>query len=98
MGSYADGGFMSTKPYVSSGAYIHKMSNYCASCTYKVEMKTGEKACPFNILYWDYIDRHQDTFKQNPRMSMIVNVWKNMDPTVKETLLSEAKIKVKQHG
>jgi deoxyribodipyrimidine photolyase-related protein len=98
MGSYADGGFMSTKPYVSSGAYIHKMSNYCTSCTYKVEMKTGEKACPFNILYWDYIDRHQETFKQNPRMSMMVNVWKNMDPTVKETLLSEAKIKVKQHG
>ena len=98
MGSYADGGLMSTKPYISSGAYIHKMSTYCDSCTFKVEIKTGEKACPFNILYWDYIDRHQDTFKKNPRMAMMVNVWSKMDTSLKSTIVEEAKSRIKYHG
>ena len=98
MGSYADGGLMSTKPYVSSGAYLQKMSNYCQSCTFKVELKTGEKACPFNILYWDYIDRHKQTFQKNPRMAMMVNVWNKMDEKVKSTIVEEAKLRIKYHG
>lgn len=68
---YADGGVLASKPYAASGAYIHKMSDYCKNCHYKVKQKTGEQACPFNYLYWDFIRRHQDLFKKNPRMAMI---------------------------
>jgi deoxyribodipyrimidine photolyase-related protein len=74
------------------------MSNYCQSCTFKVELKTGEKACPFNILYWDYIDRHKQTFQKNPRMAMMVNVWSKMDEKVKSTIVEEAKFRIKYHG
>ena len=85
MGLYADGGLMSSKPYISSAAYIHKMSNYCASCMYDPNIKTGEKACPFNLLYWDFIDRHQDVLKENHRMSMMTHKLKDMNQdTLKE--------------
>jgi deoxyribodipyrimidine photolyase-related protein len=97
MGSFADGGKMSTKPYISSGAYIQKMSNYCQSCVYKVALKSGEKACPFNILYWDYLDRHKETLKNNPRMTMMLAVWNKMDATTKENLKKEAQVLIQKH-
>jgi deoxyribodipyrimidine photolyase-related protein len=85
MGLYADGGLMSSKPYISSAAYIHKMSNYCGSCMYDPNIKTGDKACPFNLLYWDFIDRHQDVLKENHRMSMMTHKLKDMNQdTLKE--------------
>ena len=71
MGLYADGGIMSTKPYISSGNYIAKMSNYCEECYYDPTIKEGEKACPFNHLYWSFIDRHEATLSKNPRMSLM---------------------------
>ncbi len=91
MGLFADGGKMSTKPYISSGAYIHKMSNYCASCSYDVTLKTGPNACPFNSLYWNFMDQHNDVLKTNPRMGMMLNVWNKMDTDVKDAILSTAK-------
>jgi deoxyribodipyrimidine photolyase-related protein len=91
MGLFADGGKMSTKPYISSGAYVHKMSNYCDSCSYDVTLKTGPKACPFNSLYWHFIDQHVDTLKTNPRMGMMLKVWNKMDTDVKDAILSTAK-------
>jgi hypothetical protein len=51
-----------SKPYVSSGAYIDRMSDYCGTCAYRVKDKTGERACPFNLLYWHFLDRHRDRF------------------------------------
>lgn len=92
MGLYADGGQMSTKPYISSGAYLHKMSNYCDHCTYQVTTKTGQKACPFNSLYWQFIHKKQEELSKNPRMSMMVNVWKKMDPELKNLYLETANI------
>ncbi len=91
MGLHADGGKMATKPYISSGAYIHKMSNYCESCPYQVKLKTGEKACPFNSLYWHYIDEKTPKLKLNPRMSMMVKVLEKMPKTEKELLIKQAK-------
>ena len=67
---FADGGVLASKPYAASGNYINKMSNYCKSCTYKVSVKTGPKACPFNYLYWDFLSRHQDKLGNNPRLGM----------------------------
>jgi len=69
MGVHADGGVMMTKPYAAGGAYISRMSNYCKPCSYNPKLRTGETACPFTTLYWDFLDRHQETFAKNHRMS-----------------------------
>lgn len=69
MGLWADGGRMSTKPYVSGGAYINRMSNYCKSCRFKPSDRTGDDACPFTTLYWDFLERHRKRLKSNPRVA-----------------------------
>ena len=78
MSQYADGGILATKPYVSSGSYINKMSNYCGSCHYNVKEKLGEKACPFNSLYWNFLDDKKEHFKNNQRMAMMLNLLKKI--------------------
>ncbi len=69
MGMWADGGGMSTKPYVSGGSYINRMSDYCGDCRFKPGRRTGDDACPFTTLYWDFLDRHRDTLSANARMA-----------------------------
>ncbi|MVO09101.1 cryptochrome/photolyase family protein [Flavobacterium sp. TP390] len=80
MSQYADGGILATKPYVSSGSYIHKMSNYCKNCHYKVKDKLGNKACPFNSLYWNFLDDKKEFFKNNQRMGMMLALLKKIKP------------------
>ena len=70
MSQYADGGLMASKPYVASGKYIDRMSNHCKGCRYNPGQATGDLACPFTTLYWDYLDRHADSLARNPRMLM----------------------------
>lgn len=67
---FADGGIMASKPYISSGAYINKMSNYCQFCDYNVKEKNGQSACPFNYLYWNFLRRHKEKLSGNPRLGM----------------------------
>ena len=69
MGVHADGGAMMTKPYAAGGAYISRMSNYCKNCEYNPKLRIGDTACPFTTLYWDFLDRHIETFAKNYRMS-----------------------------
>jgi len=69
MGVHADNGAMMTKPYAAGGAYISRMSNYCKGCTYDPKLRVGDTACPFTTLYWDFLDRHKETFAKNHRMS-----------------------------
>ncbi|MEQ9261455.1 MAG: cryptochrome/photolyase family protein [Roseovarius sp.] len=90
MSQFADGGIIASKPYVSSGNYIDRMSDYCGRCAYKVKDKTGPKACPFNLLYWHFLLRHRDRFKGNPRMAQMYRTWERMDETRRETVLAEA--------
>ena len=68
MSQYGDGGVVGTKPYCATGAYIHRMSNFCGSCPYDYRETVGEKACPITTLYWEFLDRHYDKLKDNRRM------------------------------
>ena len=90
MSQYADGGVVGSKPYVSSANYIDKMSNYCASCSYSAKTKTGDGACPFNLLYWHFLDRHRARFEKNPRMRNMYGTWDRMNPDRRETVIAEA--------
>jgi len=90
MSQFADGGVIASKPYVSSGAYINRMSDYCKGCAYKVSQKTGEGACPFNTLYWHFLDRHRDRFSGNPRMGNMYRTWDRMDEDKRKTVLADA--------
>ena len=80
MALFADGGYLASKPYAAGGAYINRMSNYCKNCRYKVTEKSGEDACPFNYLYWDFLDRHRETLGNNPRLGMIYRTFDKMAP------------------
>ena len=90
MSQYADGGIVGTKPYVSSSNYIKKMGNYCKKCHYDPQMKTGEKACPFNSLYWHFHTRNRDLLINNPRIRVMYRTWDKMDPEKQRDLLNQA--------
>ncbi|WP_193162296.1 cryptochrome/photolyase family protein [Microbulbifer hainanensis] len=91
MSQYADGGLVATKPYISSGSYIHKMSNYCAGCRYNVQEKTGDDACPFNSLYWNFLAEKREHFAGNQRMAMMLSLLEKMDGDELEALRTRAR-------
>jgi deoxyribodipyrimidine photolyase-related protein len=80
MSQFADGGLLATKPYVSSAAYIDRMSDYCKGCHYDKKARIGERACPFNALYWDFYQRNARTLANNPRIGMAYRQLEKMDP------------------
>ena len=90
MSQFADGGIIASKPYVSSGAYIDRMSDYCGDCAYDVKAKTGTDACPFNLLYWAFLDRHRARFEKNPRMANMYRTWDKLDADRRAATLSQA--------
>ncbi|MFN9806901.1 MAG: cryptochrome/photolyase family protein, partial [Betaproteobacteria bacterium] len=67
MALHADGGRFTSKPYIASGQYIKRMSNYCNGCRYRPEQRSGERACPLTVLYWNFLDTHEQTLVANPR-------------------------------
>lgn len=73
---FADGGVLASKPYAASGAYIDRMSDYCASCRFSPKKRTGESACPFTLLYWNFLLTHRERLAANPRMALAL---KNID-------------------
>ncbi|WP_323762871.1 cryptochrome/photolyase family protein [Maricaulis sp.] len=78
MSQFADGGLLASKPYAASGAYINRMSDYCGDCRYNVKDRTGPDSCPFNSLYWDFLDRNADTLRGNPRLGPVYRNWDRM--------------------
>lgn len=88
---FADGGLLGSKPYAASGAYINKMSNYCKGCTYKVDQKEGENACPFNYLYWDFLIRNREKLKHNKRLSFVYSALDRLDENRVKTIQSDTK-------
>ena len=87
---FADGGYLASKPYAAGGAYISRMSNYCANCRYKVAKKTGDGACPFNYLYWDFLIRNREKLGGNARLGMMYKSLDRMAPDRVETIRGDA--------
>ncbi len=90
MSQFADGGLLGSKPYAAGGNYINKMSTYCKSCAYDIKKKTGENACPFNYLYWDFLARNRDALEGNHRLGRVYSTWDRMKNDRRETIRSDA--------
>ena len=85
MSQFADGGLLGSKPYAAGGNYINKMSDYCRDCHYDVKQKTGDTACPFNALYWDFLVRNEERLRGNQRLSRIYANWDRMNANTKRS-------------
>jgi deoxyribodipyrimidine photolyase-related protein len=92
MSQWADGGRLATKPYVSSAAYLQRMGNHCKGCVYDPKKRTGDKACPFNALYWDFFDRHRAQFKDNPRLGVVYHQLASMEGEALTALKAQARL------
>ncbi len=93
MALFANGGRFTSKPYIASGAYIKRMSNYCESCKYKTEVRFGENACPMTTLYWNFLIKHRDQFEASPRTRlMTANLKRISDADQQEITLHAKKI------
>jgi deoxyribodipyrimidine photolyase-related protein len=90
MSQFADGGIVGTKPYTSSAAYINKMSNYCSGCFYNFKEKFGERGCPFNTLYWDFLIRNRAKLEKNPRIGMGYQLLAKMSEKEKREITQKA--------
>lgn len=91
MSQFADGGLMSSKPYIASGKYIDRMSNHCKTCRFNPAEATGENACPITTLYWDYLDRHAAVLAKNPRMTMQLKNLAKLSDATRQTIAAQAK-------
>ncbi len=90
MSQYADGGVMASKPYIASGKYIQRMSNYCTGCRFDPAERTGPRACPFTTLYWDFLLRHEPTLAKNPRIAMQVRNLQRLTTEEKAAIREQA--------
>lgn len=90
MSQYADGGYLASKPYIASGAYLQRMSNYCQHCCFNPKQASGAKACPMTTLYWDFIRRHQRWLAEHPRLAMQVRHWHNKPASEQAAIEAQA--------
>lgn len=88
---FADGGILASKPYAAGSAYIDRMSDYCKGCRYSPKEKNGDRACPFGYLYWDFLGRHENTLRGNPRLGMIYRSWDKMSEDKKQQISAQSK-------
>ena len=91
MALFGDGGIVASKPYAASGKYIHRMGNYCGSCSYDPELTIEDKACPFNALYWDFLQRHESRFRKIQRLAYVMSGWDRFTPEKKAAIEQKAK-------
>jgi deoxyribodipyrimidine photolyase-related protein len=87
---HADGGLLASKPYAASGAYIDRMSDYCAGCRFDPKIKSGPGACPFNPLYWAFLLRNRDRLEGNPRMAMPYRTLAGFTAERRAAIMAEA--------
>ena len=91
MALYSNGGRFTSKPYIASGAYIKRMSNYCQGCQYEPTRRTGDRACPLTTLYWNFLDRHRDELNGNPRAALMMKNYQRIDASELELIRRQAK-------
>lgn len=96
MALFSDGGVVASKPYAASGKYINRMSNYCHKCVYDPELMTGEKACPFNGLYWAFLARHESAFRSNQRMGYVYSTWDKFGVVKQNAIREQAALSLKK--
>ena len=90
MSQFADGGVMASKPYAATGKYIARMSDHCRGCRFDPAQRTGDKACPFTTLYWDFLGRHEALLAKNPRMALQVKNLARIAPAEREAIVARA--------
>ena len=90
MALFANKGRFTSKPYIASGQYIKRMSNYCSGCRYRPEVKTGNNACPFSTLYWNFLDKHETMLVSNPRTSLMAKNITRMSNDERAAIRSQA--------
>ncbi len=90
MSQFADGGLLGSKPYAAGGNYINKMSNYCKHCSYKISKKSGEQACPFNYLYWHFLNTNKDKLANNHRLAQVYRTWDRMKDERKAEIAADS--------
>ena len=90
MSQYADGGVMGSKPYIATGKYIQRMSPHCNGCRYDPAQRSGDSACPFTTLYWDFLMRHEATLAKNPRMALQVKNMARLTDLQKNAVIERA--------
>lgn len=90
MSQFADGGQLGSKPYVASGKYIQRMSNYCSGCRYDPAKSVGADACPFTTLYWDFLLRHETLLRKNQRMAMQLKNLSRLSPAGRAAIRQQA--------
>lgn len=93
---FADGGLLASKPYAASGAYINRMSDYCSRCRYDVKKKTGPNACPFNYLYWNFLERQSERLSNNPRMALAYRNLARMNDEQRQQIRESSRIFLQQ--
>jgi deoxyribodipyrimidine photolyase-related protein len=93
---FADGGYLASKPYAAGGSYINKMSDYCKNCSYKVTKKNGPEACPFNYLYWDFLERNRDKLQSNHRIGMMYRTYDRMNEDKKAAIKNDSQVLLKK--
>ena len=91
MALFANGGRFTSKPYIASGAYIKRMSNYCSSCKYKPEVRYGQEACPMTTLYWNFLIKHRDQFEASPRTRLMTANLKRISDEDQQEITLHAK-------
>ncbi|MBW0170412.1 MAG: cryptochrome/photolyase family protein [Hydrogenophaga sp.] len=90
MSQYADGGLLASKPYIATGRYIERMSDHCRGCRFDPGQRTGERACPFTTLYWDFLIRHEARFAKHPRLALQVKNLARIEPAERSAIVARA--------
>jgi deoxyribodipyrimidine photolyase-related protein len=90
MALFANGGRFTSKPYIASGAYTKRMSNYCKGCRYDPAKRVGDDACPVTTLYWNFLDTHEAMLVGNPRTALMAKNIQRLSVEERTAIKSKA--------